>query len=322
MQPNSTIPEHRRPDAPLASPPRRLTILTDFDGVWTRLEGQAAAVREARVTRVAELARWPASRVRACFDRVEEAIRADPAAHGWRSHGRITAYADEDPFLMHNALVSGLETLAQAGDGTCTDLVRKLAERGWTDLTALGSEIFLSASQAFLARAGHDLVPHAVPLLHNLLEQADVVFCTNFTADLVAQTWKHHGIAFGNDPHLRLRGNARKQFLSDGPPDLRRFGERTVAVDRPFYREALLAERPDIVVGDVFSLDLALPLALRESVHDLSHLRACLCRTPWTPHWALEPAGARSIAGLHLLDTLQDLLPLVASFTGDTQPNS
>ncbi len=291
----------------------RPRILTDFDGVWTRLEGQAQAVGDARVSRLAGISGWDPDRIARCLERVAAAVAAHPLEHGWRNGGRITAYADEDPFLMNSALVNGVGLVAAGGDRECQALAARLEARGHGDLTRLGSEIFLEASRTFLERNGHEMVEGAAAILEALLQVADVVFCTNFAADAVARTWARHGVALdGTDPRVSLHGNARKQDLGGGAPEHRTFGGRPVAVDRPFYRKVLLSEMPNIVVGDVFSLDLALPLALRETVPELRGLRCCLCRTPYTPGWALDLCGSGRVPGLAGIETAGDLEALVS----------
>jgi hypothetical protein len=293
---------------------KRLKVLVDFDGVWTTVDGQAAAVDAARGVKLAEASGMPLADVLACCDAVSEAIAAEPLQHGWRLDGRITAYADEDPFLRHNATASGIGILADRGHAGCRALQQALAANGHTELSALGSTIFMDASHAYLADHGHDLLPTAPAVLRALLEVADVVFCTNFTPDAVARSWVPRGFSFtGPDatPGLALRGEARKQVLTNDPARPVPFGERPVAVDRSFYRAALEAEAPDVVVGDVFSLDLALPLTMRADGHPTCRPLCLLARTRFSPAWSLGMARGGAVPGLRMLETLDDLVPLV-----------
>jgi hypothetical protein len=172
----------------------------------------------------------------------------------------------------------------------------------------------MDASHAYLDDHGHDLLPSATAVLAALLEVADVVFCTNFTPDAVARSWVPRGFSFsGPDatPGLSLRGEARKQVLTGDPKRTLPFGERPVAVDRSHYRAALEAEAPDVVVGDVFSLDLALPLTMRADGHPSCHPLCLLARTRFTPAWSLGMARGGNVPGLRMLETLDDLVPLV-----------
>ena len=300
---------------------RRPRILVDFDGVWTTVDGQAAAVDAARARRLAELSGLPPESIARCEDAVATALAAEPLRHGWRQGGRITAYADEDPFLRHNALTNGIAILAAAGQPDCVAARDALAARGHEDLGALGSAIFLEASHAYLDDHGHDLLPDAPAVLRSLLAVADVVFCTNFTTGAVARSWVPRGFVFeGPDatPGLTLRGEAQKQTLTADPERTVAFGDRPVAVDRAHYRAVLEAARPDVVVGDVFSLDLALPLALAADGHPTCRPLCLLARTRFTPAWSLGLAQGGALPNLRLLEALGDLVPLAARVAAGT----
>jgi hypothetical protein len=64
-----------------------------------------------------------------------------------------------------------------------------------------------------------------------------------------------------------VRGGARKFGLGSRPQTIEvgAFGDQTVQVDtdRPHYESALLELNPDAVIGDVFCLDLSLPIRLK-----------------------------------------------------------
>ena len=56
-----------------------------------------------------------------------------------------------------------------------------------------------------------------------------------------------------------------------------------VDIARPDYERVLREERPDAVVGDVFSLDLALPLAFKRRDPAWRHVRLFWLVHPYTP---------------------------------------
>lgn len=268
---------------------RRPCILVDFDGVWTELHGQARAVDEARLRLLQEGSGWSPPRVQQCLDEVANTVRAHPEQHGWRVNGQLAAFADEDPFLMHSALVMGLDHAARAGSTACSQLLRALAARGHANLEALGQEAFHQGCRQYLGAHGHQLRPGAVDALRELLSFANVVFCTNFAADAVERTWTQHGFPTQGSCKtngLTIRGSARKQALQEPLARTAEFGGRAVCVERPCYQAVLLEERPHVVVGDVFSMDLALPLVLRAEIKEWSGVECMLMQTPFTPAWA------------------------------------
>ncbi|HEY3355145.1 MAG TPA: hypothetical protein VGQ83_17965 [Polyangia bacterium] len=291
---------------------RRPVVLTDFDGVWTEVAGQAAAVDAARGAELRRLSGWTAAALDAVLADVDAAIAASPATFGWMNAGRVTAFADEDPFLRHNGRMSGIGALAAAGHAGARALRDALAAAGAADLGALGSAIFTAASEAFLAGAGHALRPGAREVLGRLLERAEVVVCTNFATAGVAATLTAHGFpvdsrtgASRGAPGLRLIGGARKQELGGPAAVTVDLGGRAVAVDRPCYRQVLAGVRPDIVVGDVLSLDLAVPL----SGHGLDAAPRCLLAlAPHTPAWARALAADGCGGRLRPLGGLEELL--------------
>jgi len=270
-----------------AIPLRRPTILVDFDGVWTDMRGQAEAVVTGARQRLATLGRIEPKAVDDALERARSLVRSAPPEHGWRVNGRITAYADEDPFLFHNATMAAGDKLAASGDPALMSLREAVRAEGHADLSAFGSAVFSDASHAFLADHGHDLLPGALEALGSLSEVADIVICTNFASEAVASTWLRHGVRFGTEGRLRLRGGARKQELTADPERSVSFGGRSIFVDRSFYRRTLIEEAPDAVVGDVFSLDLGLPLLLRQELPQFRNLQCVLARTPFSCAWSL-----------------------------------
>lgn len=290
----------------------------DFDGVWTDLTGQAAAVHEYRNRRLAEIVGWSVEKMRLCFTEIQRAIDADPKEHGWRSNGRITAYSDEDPFINHNSLVVGIELLAKEGNPLCAELQKLLVENGYTDSNALGSELFEEGCARYLETAGHALLPEAQEGLEALLGVADVVFCTNFSTAAVEQTWEAVGLKPGATRwggFLTIRGNAKKHVLTRDPQETVEYNGRRVALDRGHYLCVLEQERPDVVVGDVFSLDLALPLHLKYSRNEFKHLVCLLKKTPFTPSWSMAMCEDSGVSGLFVVGSPAELEDFAARMT-------
>lgn len=299
---------------------KRPTFLVDFDGVWTDLSGQAAAVHEYRDSRLAQISGLDRSRIRGCMSEIRRVLERNPQQHGWRSLGRITAYSDEDPFLTHNSLVAGIELLAKQGYSNCAELYSILHEKGHSDTNALGSELFQEGCKLYLEASGHTLLPGARQALEDLLCVADVVFCTNFSTDAVVHTWGQYGMHPGETRwggRLTIRGNARKQVLTEDPERTVEYSGRQVAVDRGYYLEALNEERPDVVVGDVFSLDLALPLYLKSTRDDFSGLACLLKRTPFTPGWSLSLCGDTNTPGLFMIESPTELKDIALGFVDE-----
>ncbi|MBF0363226.1 MAG: hypothetical protein HQK49_19545 [Oligoflexia bacterium] len=292
----------------------RLKFLVDFDGVWTDISGQAKSVDEARVEQLSIISGIERSFIEDCLQSVQKKIALTPHLFGWHSDGRISAFADEDPFLLHNATVEGIGILANE-EQKCLHLKNRLEEKGHHDLGKLGSDIFHIGCNRYLANTGHTPLANAMSALQELTEIVDVVICTNFTTDLVASTLKRHGFPLDenqlsvNFNRLKLRGLARKNMLTADPTTRQSlFGDRMIWIDRGHYKTALLEEIPDVVVGDVFSLDLALPLVLQQEEISFKNLKAYLMITPFTPSWSKNLATNNVIANLKSISHPNDLV--------------
>jgi hypothetical protein len=70
-----------------------------------------------------------------------------------------------------------------------------------------------------------------------------------------------------------------------------------VETSRPLYESILKEERPGAVVGDVFSLDLALPLHLSRS-GELGPVQAFLRERHYTPEWSRRAPDVQGITDL------------------------
>lgn len=272
-----------------------MLIVSDFDGVWTEPAREAQAIH---ATVVRELARALAEPAEAIARRLEDfaaAVMARPAAYGWRIDHRLASFVDEDYFCLPAAIGQYIEDGATEGART----VREAVLQRWESLTALMDHCFHSSCAAFREQVEHDLTPGAERVLSWLLERgARVTWATNAPAEKVIAWFAHHGHAVADarlsEPAatpLRVYGRAGKQWF--GPSDRSLdCGGRIVPVDRPQYRAILERERPDLVVGDVLSLDLAVPLAMRLEGHPAAPREVALLDRGRAPRWVLDSVGS------------------------------
>ncbi len=288
---------------------RRIKILSDFDGVWTNQRFEAADLLRHLVEQLAALTGQGVASVRNDVDRFTDAMRSAPHEHGWAPDGRISAYVDEDPLCESSALCRFLEL---------SDLPRAQAYRravlgAYESLAAFSEVCFREATEAFRRMHPPSIVPRAREHMLAILEVgADVVVVSNSDADKLATWLRAAGIDAGEGEghRVRLRGAAAKWYL--GPTDEAiEVGGRRVHVDRPRYRAAIEAERPDLIIGDVFSLDLALPHVMRRASHPCAPFRLALRRHEHTPAWVLADRAGGAID--HVVDGVQELPALVAA---------
>ena len=274
-----------------------MKLVSDFDGVWTLPHDEARA-QGAWMDRT--LAEWAGERARGPISRwlddARAAIAAAPTRWGWMSGGRISAFADEDPFTRHSALLHYVHERT-AGDPIATALATAVAAHGAT-LDAFGGEAHAAGVAEVARTRGPGVLPDAAEAGRALLAAGvDVVVVSNSGTDKLAAWFAHAGVPTTVHPErapgaLRLRGGARKFVLDPEHAARLDLGDVSIEVARPNYEAALRDERPDAVVGDVFSLDLALPLVMRRHESAFAALRLFWLIRDYTPVW-LEQAVAR-----------------------------
>jgi phosphoglycolate phosphatase-like HAD superfamily hydrolase len=284
-------------------------ILSDFDGVWTDQAAEAEhvqAYQHAEAARLAGVAPMVAARD---FAGYAAGVLGKPERFGWTPDGRITAYADEDPFCIPNSIAGWIEAAAErdARAALYRDAIRAA---GFASLTAFADQCFHRACGSYREAHPPALVPGAAAAFQALHDAgAEVVVVSNSSATKVVGWLRHAGIDAGEaDGHLvRVHGDAGKWHVA-GDEAIEIAGRR-VLVDRPRYRAVIEDEDPDVVVGDVFSLDLALPHVLRASGNPCAPHLLALRRQAHTPEWILETSGDGAIDVV--LDHVRDLVAVV-----------
>lgn len=266
-----------------------MKLLSDFDGVWTNPEAEAGAQGE--FLEQALLGWTPSGERERAADWLRLArdhIRREPSRYGWAPGGRVSAFADEDPFAAHSALLHYLH-LGAAEDPVARDLHAAVLANGFPDLDRFGGHTHQQGVERVARERGPGILPDAAAAGERMLAAGvEIVVVSNSGTDKLATWFAHAGVPATVHPErspgaLRLRGAARKFVLDPEGSDLIDVGSLRVEVARPAYAEILAAERPDAVVGDVFSLDLALPLAMRRRDQAWGSVRLFWLIHPYTP---------------------------------------
>ncbi len=260
-----------------------MKILSDFDGVWTDQEGEARFINESFVLEVSRDLRLPAEEARVEFEGFLRAAHDEPDRHGWWPRGFLTAFVDEDELLATGAVCRYLD---DGGDAPGADRWREGIQRnGHGSAHEYGSEKFGPAMQAYLRDQDHGLVDGALELSHRLRSAgAELVIVSNSPTAKLRKLFSEAGIEEGEG--FRLVGGARKWWIENEEPSSE-FAGRRVHLDRPYYREILTREQPDLVIGDVASLDLAMPAAMRREGTLASSIQLILRQGPSSAAWAL-----------------------------------
>ncbi|MEZ6013590.1 MAG: hypothetical protein R3F49_00625 [Planctomycetota bacterium] len=280
-------------------------LLSDFDGVWTDQIEEAGAVRRAFIAEASRVLARSEAELSQDFDAFLAAALADPADNGWAPGGELTAFVDEDPLLATASVAGWIDrggvhpNAAGWRDG--------LAQAGFGSVNEFANACFGPATLQHRASGGHQLVAGARAALDELLAlDVELVIVSNSHASKLEALFADAGIDTGRE--LRVIGDAKKWALGDGR-DLTELDSRFVRLDRPHYRRILEDVRPDLVVGDVLSLDLALPSMLRFVGALDPTLQLALRKHPHTPSWTLG-AGRAGVYD-HTIEHVRELPELV-----------
>lgn len=293
--------------------PAPFKILSDFDGVWTDQAVEAECVRRFAIDALAAASGAPRAQVEADYAAFAREVGGAPGEHGWAPDGRISAYVDEDPLCECSAICRLIET---STDATPRRHREAILAAGHASLAAFGEHCFHGGTARFRAEHPPCIVPGAREMLAALHEAgAEVVVVSNSaTEKLIAffaaagiHAVDHEGDTTGE---LRVRGAAGKWFLGEDDRAIA-VGARRVHVDRPRYRAVIADERPALVIGDVFSLDLALPHVMRTDGDAAAPRVLALRRHAHTPRWVLDDRAGGAIDAV--VDAVGDLVEVIAA---------
>lgn len=267
-----------------------MKLVSDFDGVWTRPDAEAAAQGDELESRIVAWAPESARpRVREWLAAARASVASEPTRYGWASGGRITAFGDEDPFTAHSGLLHFVQLSAER-DPVAAAIRDAVAARGFS-LEQIGARSHAAGVARVVAARGPGVLAEAAAAGRAMLEAgAEIVLVSNSPREKLEPWLAHAGVASVAHPErasraVRLRGDARKFALDAVRRDPLVLGDVSIETARPDYERVLLEEHPDAVVGDVFSLDLALPLRLKRREPDWQGLRVMWLIQPYTPSW-------------------------------------
>ena len=269
--------------------PQTMRILSDFDGVWTDQAGEARAIQQALAREAAPLIGLTEDEAFDDFRSFYSATLADPANNGWWPRGYLTAFVDEDELLATGAVSHWLDRGEGDPDvlGDAPDRWRAgMARGGFDGVEDLANRSFGPAMREHLESGAHGLVPEARDVVDELRRMGhDLVVVSNSPTPKLAAMFA--GIGVEECSGVRFVGDARKWWIEDSGPTMTVAG-RTVHLDRPLYRKILLEEKPDLIIGDVASLDLAMGSALRAKGELSKDVRLLLRSGGSPPQWARE----------------------------------
>lgn len=286
-------------------------LILDFDGTLTDVEEEGIPFTEGYLRDLCALTGAPLDQVTELHARFKAAVLADPTRHAWTMNGLAVAPATVDPYLRIKP-VAGM-ILDELGVALPTRFRESLFTHIlYRDNYALTETCFRDGAPELLLELFQAAAD--VYVLTNSEKNAVVGKLHRFSFQIADDYGSQTADNFFNFWRDRVFGGAKKYVVdNNGDSGTAKLEFRLPGLDRPVY-----CKRPDyfdvlkglvldrglvwadaLVVGDIFELDLALPLILGANV--------ALMRSAMTPPYELDFLERRVNA--RVLDNVSQILP-------------
>ncbi len=286
-------------------------LILDFDGTLTDVEEEGVPFTEGYLRDLAALTGSSLEQIRELHARFQAEILGDPTRYAWVMNGLAVAPATVDPYLRIKPIAAmildelGIVLPTRFRENLFSDilyrdnyrLTRTAFRAGAVELL---TEVFTQEMPAAIVTNSHtDAVLSKLLVLAGLYSSKDEALF----AERLFGFWRE-----------RVYGGAKKYVVDNNGDsgttklEFKLSGlDRPIFCKRPHYFDLLQRLRSErglvwadfLVVGDIFELDLALPLILGANV--------ALMRSPTTPSYEIDFLGTRVNA--RVLDSISQILP-------------
>lgn len=297
-----------------------MKLLFDFDGVLTDPSDEAARVAQIFREEIVRLGETTGEVVDGLIRMAERSFTKNPWAHGWHDQQRLSAFCNEDPFIRTNAIAACFDQWAVKDSLILSEIAALMRKADVQNFHALAGISFHRMAKETAVGGFNPLDVDAVHAVEAMLARGhEVVIVSSSSTDRIVNLLHRAGFEVadtqnpreGAKPRIRVRGDARKFVLGDEARAVAH-GEYSIDTNRPHYFKILTEEKPDVVIGDVFSLDLTLPLSLwSEKAEGFSGVRIFLRKRHYTPEWShrlCEEASRTGHAPLGVVSSIPEWL--------------
>ncbi len=280
-----------------------MKLVSDLDGVWTDQDKEARFVGQYIVKKLSEMTNFTADELKELIEGCRKEMDKTPYEYGWFYNGHISAYYHEDPFGDNNAIFNYIHRAGNRNSFSVfrqnlNDIKKAVIEKGFESVEKFSNSCFAEATKIF--KESGKLAPHPngkLALDKVLKKGVQVVVVSNSSTQKIEHLFHKMGKQPTNERSFKpgpvhARGNAMKFVINPDfnltPDILKTEKHYDVNLRRQSYFEVLLDEAPDYVLGDVFSLDISLPLYLRLNDERFSKLKLIQIVHKYTPDWVKD----------------------------------
>lgn len=298
-------------------------LISDFDGVWTNQETEADYVWNYIITAVASLTGDTPKTVNDLLTESKKEMDSTPYDYGWFNNGKISAYYQEDPFGDNNAIFDYINRAASKRSYShfkqeLARLKDSIEKKGKMSLAEFSNDCFIRSTTQFKLEGKLKPVESAGTIIKKLnAAGVEIVVASNSKTEKIEHLFRKAGQTVTNERsivrgRLHAIGDAQKFVIDNSFTELPEFYDITkrfrVNLHRKNYFKILLSEKPDYVIGDVFSLDLALPLYLRMNDSRFGNLKVIQRVHKHTPGWVREHLVKEEFKGIaFMVDSINEL---------------
>jgi hypothetical protein len=300
-----------------------IKLISDFDGVWTNQEVEAAYVEHYIIKSIADLTGDNTDIISLLINECRKEMDRMPYEYGWYHNGAIAAYYGEDPLADNYAIFDYIDRFAttttysnfkqhlyKVKDAILTKTKMTLAE--------FSNSCFVKSTAQFKLEGKLKPVSSAGRIVKQLNQKGvEIIVVSNSRAEKIQHLFTKAGHTATNEKSivrgkLHSRGNAKKFVIDNSHTSLPEFLETTgrykINLRRGDYHKILTEEKPDYVMGDVFSLDLALPLYLRLHDKQFANLKIIQKVQKHTPKWVKDFLSKDKFKGkAFMIDSIDEL---------------
>lgn len=302
-------------------------LVSDFDGVWTNQEIEADYVWKHIINSVAALTGESKESVEGLLNGCKKEMDRQPYEYGWFFDGSVAAYYQEDPFGDNNAIFDYINRAASTRSYSnfkqqIAKIKAAILEKTKMSLAEYSNDCFIKATTQFKLEGKLKPVETAGEIVKKLNSAGvEIVIASNSKTEKIEHLFRKAGHTVTNERaikrgRLHAIGDAKKFVIDKGfsevPESMEIKGKFRVNLRRKNYHKILLQEKPDYVIGDVFSLDLALPLYMRLNDSRVKNLKVIQKVQDHTPDWVKDFLSKEEFKGIaFMVDSIDDLPGLI-----------
>lgn len=298
-------------------------LISDFDGVWTNQEIEADYVWKHIIKRLNELTGDSPDVLENLLAECKKDMDRSPWEYGWFWDGAVSCYYQEDPFGDNNAIFDYIERAATTN--TASNFKQHLYKikdaaktKGKMTLAEFSQDCFMKATSQFKLEGKLKPVETTGRIVTELNSKGvEIIVASNSKTEKIEHLFRKAGHTVTNEKsivrgRLFARGDAKKFVVDNSYTALPEKFEITsrfkINLRRANYHKILMEERPDYVIGDVFSLDLALPVYLRLNDKQFSNLKVIQKVQSHTPLWVRDYLKSNELKGIaFMVDSIDEL---------------